>query len=97
VPARGGGHPSNCKGGMMEELLEGQIVEYKGAKYMVMPGKMLAEIAYFQKNLDGTETPVLKTQTINKDEGYDSEGNPKRSVEIRVPCLRIGMVTGDNG
>jgi|WetSurMetagenome_2_1015567.scaffolds.fasta_scaffold1703915_2 hypothetical protein len=77
---------------MAQMYKEGQIVELEGTKYLVINQETLAEIAYFEE--DGK--PVLKTQTITRDEGFDAEGNPKRSVEIRVQCRKVGAIPGKN-
>jgi hypothetical protein len=73
-------------------MKEGEVVTIKGKQYLCMNEGKLAEILRFQ---DGV--PVLKTQVITKEEGVDEHGTPKRSVEIRVPCLTIGMIMGNNG
>jgi hypothetical protein len=75
---------------------EGDIIEIKGTKYLCMGPDLLAEIAYF-RNEGGKEIPVLKTQTFTKEEGIDADGNPKRSVEVRVQCVKIGANPGNNG
>jgi hypothetical protein len=39
----------------------------------------------------------MEKTTITKDDGFDIEGNPKLSVEIKVPCVEIGTKPGENG
>ena len=69
------------------------IIEVNGKKYVKVSETMIAEVAYFDDNGE----PVLKAQTTTKIDGYDEHGNPKRSVEIRVPCAIIGAQVGNNG
>ena len=42
---------------------------------------------------DGTIHKVIGKVTTTRD-GFDDEGNPKRSVEINVPPIEMGVTPG---
>lgn len=70
-----------------------EVVEVNGKKYLcVAEPDQVAEIDRFDNGI-----PVLKSIVETKVEGTDVFGNPKRSVNVRVPCLTINMTAGNNG
>jgi len=70
----------------------GEILTIKEKQYVCLGGDKFAEITGFR---DGV--PVIKGNAITKDEGFDKDGNPKRSVEVNVPCAVLGVKLGTNG
>ena len=38
--------------------------------------------------------PIIKATAETIDEGFDADGNPKRSVKINVPPIVIGATPG---
>jgi hypothetical protein len=65
--------------------MKGEIIDVKGVKYLQIDANTIAEIASF--TADGT--PVLKTIVTTKEDGIDKEGNPIRSVAVKVMCLKV--------
>lgn len=59
-------------------------------EYVEIEGKRF-EVSGYKDGL-----PVIKARCITKDEGFDENGNPKRSVEVIVPCVQLGAQPGNN-
>ena len=38
----------------------------------------------------------LMGQVVTTKDGFDKEGNPKVSVEIKVPPMEMGVIPGEN-
>ena len=39
--------------------------------------------------------PIIKATAETFDEGFDADGNPKRSVKITVPPIMLGATPGE--
>lgn len=39
--------------------------------------------------------PIIKATAETIDEGFDEDGNPKRSVKITVPPIELGATPGE--
>ena len=39
--------------------------------------------------------PIIKGIATSKQDGFDKEGNPKISVEVKVPSVLIGLTPGE--
>jgi hypothetical protein len=39
--------------------------------------------------------PIIRGVATTTEDGVDSKGNPKRSVNINVPSITIGVVPGE--
>jgi hypothetical protein len=74
-------------------MREGEIIKaMDGKEYLCVGENRFSEIAGYR---DGT--PILRMESNERIEGFDTEGNPKRSVNIKVKCVRLDMKPGDNG
>lgn len=38
--------------------------------------------------------PIIRGEAVSTQEGFDEEGNPKISVNIKVPSIPIGLTPG---
>ena len=47
-------------------------------------------------NEDGSVQKVIG-KVVTTTDGFDKDGNPVRSVEIKVPPLNMGIAAGQNG
>ena len=41
--------------------------------------------------------PVIRGISTTTEDGFDEEGNPKRSVNVFVPSIILGVTPGRNG
>lgn len=46
---------------------------------------------------DETGFPTIRGEAVSTQDGFDEEGNPKISVQIRVPAASLFATTGENG
>jgi hypothetical protein len=73
-------------------MAEGEIIKRDSKDYLDLGTGQMAEISGYK---DGV--PVLKAITTSKQDGFDTQGNPKVSVQVSVPCVAIGAIPGKNG
>lgn len=41
--------------------------------------------------------PIIKGVATSTQDGFDKDGNPKISVEVKVPSIKIGLTPGKIG
>jgi hypothetical protein len=73
-------------------MKEGDIFTHEGSEYVALPDGKAAKVIGYR---DGV--PVIAGTAVTKDEGFDEQGNPKRSVEVNVPFANLQSDVGNNG